>query len=168
MNWEAISAIGEILGALAVVITLGYLALQIRHTRLEAADISRQSRAEGVREITLAIGLNEEMSKLWLKASQSEAIYKEIGESINMSASEFARVDNVSLAWIWMHWGQWAAIKTAEDLAELKHIIGIYYSAPPVSITWGKSPMGKGLLDEGFVSFVDEMLEEARVEGSSS
>ena len=33
MNWEAIGAIGEILGALAVVATLGYLAVQVRYTR---------------------------------------------------------------------------------------------------------------------------------------
>jgi len=30
MNWEAIGAIGEVLGAVAVVVTLGYLAVQIR------------------------------------------------------------------------------------------------------------------------------------------
>ena len=30
MNWEAIGAIGEIIGAAAVVLTLGYLAVQIR------------------------------------------------------------------------------------------------------------------------------------------
>jgi hypothetical protein len=30
MNWEALGAIGEIVGAMAVVLTLGYLAMQIR------------------------------------------------------------------------------------------------------------------------------------------
>ncbi len=30
MNWEAIGAVGEVLGALGVVVTLGYLAVQIR------------------------------------------------------------------------------------------------------------------------------------------
>ncbi len=30
MNWDAIGAVGEILGALVVVVTLGYLAIQIR------------------------------------------------------------------------------------------------------------------------------------------
>jgi hypothetical protein len=30
MNWEALGAIGEIVGAIAVVLTLGYLAVQIR------------------------------------------------------------------------------------------------------------------------------------------
>ncbi len=36
MNWEAISAIGEIVGALAVVITLVYLAIQIREQNRES------------------------------------------------------------------------------------------------------------------------------------
>ncbi len=30
MNWDAIGAVGEVLGALAVVVTLGYLAIQMR------------------------------------------------------------------------------------------------------------------------------------------
>lgn len=39
MNWEAISAIGEIVGATVVVLTLGYLAIQIRQsTKLANAD----------------------------------------------------------------------------------------------------------------------------------
>jgi hypothetical protein len=34
MNWEAIGAIGEIVGAIAVVVTIGYLAVQIRQNTL--------------------------------------------------------------------------------------------------------------------------------------
>ena len=36
MNWDAIGAVGEIISALAVVVTLGYLALQIRGARAES------------------------------------------------------------------------------------------------------------------------------------
>jgi hypothetical protein len=36
MNWEAIGAIGEIVGAAAVVLTLAYLAVQIRHSTKQA------------------------------------------------------------------------------------------------------------------------------------
>ena len=32
MNWEAIGAVGEVGGAIAVVATLAYLAAQIRHS----------------------------------------------------------------------------------------------------------------------------------------
>ena len=36
MNWEAIGAIGEIVGAAAVVFSLGYLAVQIRNQNSES------------------------------------------------------------------------------------------------------------------------------------
>ena len=40
MNWEALGAIGEIVGAVGVIGTLGYLAVQIRHnTRTGAAEL---------------------------------------------------------------------------------------------------------------------------------
>ena len=35
MNWDAIGAIGEIVGAIAVVATLAYLAIQTRHSAAE-------------------------------------------------------------------------------------------------------------------------------------
>ena len=55
MNWDAIGAIGEILGALVVVITLGYLAVQIR-----------QNTAQQKREETVSIqrGQNEVVSQM--------------------------------------------------------------------------------------------------------
>ncbi len=37
MNWEAIGAIGEIIGALAVFLTLAYLAIKISLFRTKAA-----------------------------------------------------------------------------------------------------------------------------------
>ena len=43
MNWEAIGAIGEVIGAAAVVITLGYLAVQIRQSNQTNASVIRQS-----------------------------------------------------------------------------------------------------------------------------
>lgn len=44
-NWEAIGAIGEILGAIAVVSTLAYLAVQIRESRTATAADIYQTRA---------------------------------------------------------------------------------------------------------------------------
>ena len=47
MNWDAIGAIGEIVGAVAVLITLVYLALQVRQTRkMQLAESIRATRAE--------------------------------------------------------------------------------------------------------------------------
>ena len=46
MNWEAIGAIGEIIGAVAVVVTLAYLAIQIRNNTQIARSATRQAIAE--------------------------------------------------------------------------------------------------------------------------
>ena len=35
MSWDAIGALGEVLDSIAVFVTLGYLAVQLRHARSE-------------------------------------------------------------------------------------------------------------------------------------
>jgi len=35
MNWDAIAAIGRMLGSVAVLLTLAYLAVQVKHARGE-------------------------------------------------------------------------------------------------------------------------------------
>ena len=61
MNWDAIGAIGQILGAMAVLVTLGYLAVQIRVARSTATDANRLTRAAGVHEAMLALVGNENL-----------------------------------------------------------------------------------------------------------
>jgi hypothetical protein len=49
MNWDAIGAIGELIGSLAVVITIAYLVIQIRQNNKSAKSVStNQSRAAAV------------------------------------------------------------------------------------------------------------------------
>ena len=48
MNWEAIGAIGEIIGAVGVIITLGYLAYQIRQNTAQLEQNERTSIAAAV------------------------------------------------------------------------------------------------------------------------
>ncbi len=54
MNWDAIGAIGEIVNAAAVVMTLAYLAVQVRYARDEARRSMREARADSTREVVLA------------------------------------------------------------------------------------------------------------------
>ena len=73
MNWEAIGAVGEILGAIAVLVTLGYLAAQIRqNTRaMRAAAVS------AVYDTHTMTEYNERYIMLVLKAQRSEALTAE-------------------------------------------------------------------------------------------
>ena len=68
MNWEAIGAIGESLGAIAVFITLGYLALQVQFARKEIGRSISQSRAEALRTVTLARANDARLNSLTVRA----------------------------------------------------------------------------------------------------
>ena len=64
MNWEAIGAVGEILGAIAVVVTLVYLALQIRHSTAQARAGMTKDLFLATRSATLEIAANPELGKI--------------------------------------------------------------------------------------------------------
>ena len=65
MNWDAVGAIGEIIGAFAVVISLIYLAVQIRNQNLE-------SRAATVQQVlqnnaaTISQLQDPELAQIWI------------------------------------------------------------------------------------------------------
>ena len=70
MNWEAIGAIGEIVGAVAVVATLGYLAIQTRQSnKLARSNAVLQLQAEN-RAHRNSIAQDEELAKIVMKALQ--------------------------------------------------------------------------------------------------
>jgi len=62
MNWEAIGAIGEIFGAIAVVISLAYLATQIRQSNKMSRSQTSQNMIQLARQEILAIA---EPPEIW-------------------------------------------------------------------------------------------------------
>jgi len=48
LNWEAIGAVGEILGAIAVFVSLLYLALQLRHRNKLQETSEQMAKAEAI------------------------------------------------------------------------------------------------------------------------
>jgi len=65
MNWEAINAVGEIVGATAVVATLIYVAVQVRHGTRETQAGSVQAAYALDHEFLLTIGADPITSQLW-------------------------------------------------------------------------------------------------------
>lgn len=69
MNWEAIGAISELIGAIAVVVTLIYLAIQIRqNTRAIRLDTGHDI-TEEYRDIFALMAVNKELATLVHKAA---------------------------------------------------------------------------------------------------
>jgi hypothetical protein len=163
MNWDAISAILETIGVIVIVISLLYLALQIRFARLAAADTSRTARSIGVREIDLTMVNNAGLRKNWLKSSNLTPIYQELGSQLNLSVEKALQVDTVCQCWMRLHWGQFKSITTPEDLKDLESLISVFYLSPPMKNCWVESPYGKATYDADFVKFVDDAVSKSKV-----
>ena len=81
MNWTAIGAIGELIGALAVVITLIFLAVQLRHGSRSLDESNRLNRVGAVDRHNDTISRwrgrmmeNEDLARIWLAATRDEAL----------------------------------------------------------------------------------------------
>ncbi len=65
MNWGAAGAIGEIVGALAVVISLVYLAIQVRQNTAAIATQAARDALAAVREFNQHLMVNPPMARIW-------------------------------------------------------------------------------------------------------
>lgn len=96
MNWAAISAIGQLAGAIAVVVTVGYLAVQIRLARLAASDANRLQRGVGVREMIFNVLNNEQLRRATDKSERYDDTIRLVAQHLELSDDE-ASVGNVGL-----------------------------------------------------------------------
>ena len=158
MNWDAIGAVGELIGAIAVVATLAYLAVQVRFAKASAADLSRISRADGVRETLQLMSSDPQLRKNWIASSGLELEYQRLSKSLATDVDGAFQIDFLCQSWMWLHWGQFSSTTTDDDLGELARLIGVFYSNPPMSICWNESPFDKGLVEDKFVEFVNEAV----------
>ena len=158
MNWDAISALGELTGAIAVVITLGYLALQTKAAREASGDANRLERSNGVREIMLATISSRDVREALDKGMGSASLHDEFASKLQVSHDEAFIIHWLMLSWFWLHWGQYASTTTKKDLDELKNVVEIFYSNPGVQTIWNNSPFAKPALEDDFVNFVEEVL----------
>ena len=78
MNWDAIGAIGEIVGAIAVILTLYYLSTQIRHAskQLDIQNAEKRMRGfdaidESFRDFRALIISDAEIATIWEKAKSN-------------------------------------------------------------------------------------------------
>ena len=72
MNWEAIGAVGEILGAIAVVVTLVYLAIQVRHSTAQARAGMTKDLFLATRSATLEIAANPILGQIMAEIRGNE------------------------------------------------------------------------------------------------
>jgi len=85
MNWEALGAIGEIVGSVAVVVTLGYVAMQMRQNTSAIRTASRQEIVSGFRET----------NRLWMDPDAARAYAQGVRDYPDMPFRERALFGNM-------------------------------------------------------------------------
>ncbi|MGR8949254.1 MAG: hypothetical protein ACU84Q_14490 [Gammaproteobacteria bacterium] len=83
MNWDAMGAIGEVVGAIAVVATLIYLALQIRQNTKATRTATHQTQVDSQIGINTSIATDDKLADLIARANDG---YDELkaGEQIQL------------------------------------------------------------------------------------
>ena len=148
MNWEAIGAVGEILGAAAVVLSLVYLGMQIRTQNRESRLLAMHEISVGFREAVSKF-TTEDMSKLMVRAN---ANFDDLADDEAMRL--IATFGGLFRAW------EEAFIQHDEGRLDQRswEAMTMYYllalSSGGAQRAWA---LRKDYLDPGFVKFVDTL-----------
>ena len=103
MNWEAIGAVGETIGALAVLITLIILVVQIRHSVRTMDESNRLERAAAIDRHSDTIGRwrgrlteHEELTRIWMAGRADEELDALSAIRLNNLWIDFANIQRAN------------------------------------------------------------------------
>ncbi len=105
MNWEAVGAIGEIVGALAVFLTLAYLAVQIRQNTNAVRATALDSSVNSVLVVREKLFEDPELMGLYLKGLENPEGLNEIDKARFMLLMQ-----NI----LWALWNAYSQAEIAE------------------------------------------------------
>ena len=148
MNWDAIGAIGEIVGAGAVVVSLAYLAVQIRAQ-------NRQARTDAIHEIS--IGFRETVGKFG-SGEMADILVRGNEDFDSLSESETLQLI-INLAAILRAWEE--AFMRYEDKSldqrswdTMTNYYSFILNAPAFQKAWA---LRKDQFDSAFCAYVDSL-----------
>ena len=163
MNWEEVSAIGQMLGAVAVFVTLGYLAVQLRHSRTALLSSITLTRAAMLRDHAMTTATNEGIAGLLVKAQtaisgRNRPFVEEMVGRAGLTVEEANRV-------FWFFLGFWQI--RSESLRHLKELpdserkdfdtrMRVQYSAGSLERVWYES--NRDILGADAVRYIDNLL----------
>lgn len=152
MNWEALGSAGELVGAVAVVVSVIYLALQIRgqtvESRLAATRDLASKRAETLRMLVS----DDSLIEVWLKAIRD---YEGLKGAERMKASLMFNLIMRNAEQDYLHRGT----GHADDpyLESVDRVLSQNVASPGVQQWWATTG---NLFNQGFQEHVNEMMRQ--------
>lgn len=135
MNWDAIGAVGEVIGAIAVVITLAYLAIQIRQNTGATRAASHLSIVEALNAGNVAQAQDAELAEVWVTGVKDRSA---------LSIAACQQIDSLCLTYFHVFASLWysAKVGTAERDLLLSEENGFAFlmKSPGVHSWWTANP----------------------------
>lgn len=159
MNWEAIAAVGEMIGATAVVVSLVYLAVQIRQNTRQVQEQTRShhlaslsSVGQGFLEFRASISRNQQTASVWVRGNEDlSSLPKEERQQFDYLAVEFFW--SLAMMWLYVQQGVFES-----DLFDHSRKNIPVYAGPGLKEWWQTSPH-KREYPAAFLPEVDEMFQ---------
>jgi hypothetical protein len=153
MNWDAISASGEVIGALAVVITLGFLIFQLRQSTLSIRQQSARESTSSLQQISLTM----------MQPSVAGTINKVFDEADpELTGPEMAQLENYCLAYLLVFQQDYLDVQQGLQPHSLWEsrlpIIESVLSSVWIRAWWHK--IGHSYFGPGFRELIDGILSE--------
>jgi hypothetical protein len=162
MNWDAIGAIAETLGAVGVIASLVYLATQIRHSRDQMSQNTRATRASGYQSFF------QSMDEVAMRSTSSP----KMAEALRLGITHFDQLDEEQ-AFYFNNWmlGMFMAFENGhyqfrtgildESRWRLhRSNLTVCLNSPGPRQWWRQNPLGRDSLDPEFFALVEEILGE--------
>jgi len=149
MNWEALGAIGEIVGAVAVVLTLGYLAVQIRQNTRVFQSSTEQAQADAHTRCLSLIAQDPDLTRLYLRGASGDSLDRE--ESLRFGFLLHVVFSQVQAAFF--HYRQ--GTLSPEQWVPPSRVAAWWISSPGARAWWAE---GKTVYREEFVQLVEGMI----------
>ena len=157
MDWNAMGAIGEVLGAIAVVGTLGYLAVQTRHSVRATQANTRQSLLETDQQFILHLMRDPTIETLRFKQ--------------DLSDEEKAKLYYFFICFVRMRESNWLQFKNGGlDLVtweSYKASITPVMNVPNGRRWWRNYARKLSMYDDEFMNEIDDILEHSPVNHQS-
>jgi hypothetical protein len=150
MNWDAIGAVGEVIGGVLVLATLFYLARQIKQNTRETRSSSYHQVTDSFNAINLSIAQSPELGDLYVKGN---AYFESLTEA-EQARYAFLILSPLRVMDVIYHHSRTGTADSSLWESEIPTLMGIF-SAPGTRDWWKRRQFH---LSPEFVEFVDRQM----------
>ena len=163
MNWEAIGAVGEIVGATAVVASLAYLAIQIRHNTQQLEQQGRTHRLSSLiateasaAQFRASLAQNPQLASVWRRGLESMS---------SLSPDEATQFDYLCTDYLWVWANIWMKVQEGlffeEAWREVHRDLENHLRHPGVH-EWWAAEANREKYFTGFSEYISTVISEHR------